>query len=51
MTDPTDEKESLKVRVFEYLNKDVELPREFEEKRKRDRRKPDVNNGYQKGEK
>jgi hypothetical protein len=51
MTDPTDNKDNLKERVFEYLSKEIELPREFEEKRKKDRRKPDVNNGYKKGEK
>jgi len=50
MTDPTDENNSLKVKVFDYLSKEIELPREFEEKCKKDGRKPNVNNGYQKGE-
>jgi len=44
-------KDKLTVPLSEYINKQPPLPVNFEEFRKKDKRKPDVNNGYQKGEK
>ena len=46
-----DDKDSLKDSVLEYLNREIELPHDFEEKRNNEKRKPDVNNGYEKGDK
>ena len=45
------DKDSMKDSVWEYLNRELELPHDFEERRKNEKRKPDVNNGYEKGDK